>query len=106
MTPKKQKTAQEIAHTEKHRRGRYWIETQAGEAELTYQVGGAGDHIVINSTFVPIDARGGGVALALVKRAIADARAAGRKVDPVCPYVDLLFARHPEWRELRAAHAA
>lgn len=106
MTPKMPKTAQQIAHTEKNKRGRYWIETQAGEAELTYQVGGDGGHIVINSTFVPIDARGGGVALALVKRAIEDAKAAGRKVDPVCPYVDRLFDRHPEWRELRAAHAA
>lgn len=100
------KTAQEIAHTEKNKRGRYWIETKAGEAELTYQVGDRGDHIVINSTFVPIDARGGGVALALVKRAIADAKAAGRKVDPVCPYVDRLFDRHPEWRDLRTANAA
>ncbi|MFN0025519.1 MAG: GNAT family N-acetyltransferase [Parvularculaceae bacterium] len=92
-----------IAHTEKNQRGRYWIETNAGEAELTYQVADAGDRIVINSTFVPIDARGGGVALALVKRAINDARVTGRKVDPVCPYVDRLFDRHPEWRDLLAA---
>ncbi len=105
MTPSSPK-ADDIAHTEKNKRGRYWIETRAGEAELTYQVGDAGDHIVINSTFVPIDARGGGVALALVKRAIEDAKAAGRKVTPLCPYVDLLFARHPEWRELRSARAA
>ena len=100
------KAAQEIAHTEKNKRGRYWMETTAGEAELTYQVGERGDLIVINSTFVPMEARGGGVALALVKRAIEDAKAAGRKVDPVCPYVDRLFDRHPEWRVLRAAHAA
>ncbi len=103
MTPEVRRKADEIAHTEKNNRGRYWIETQAGEAELTYQVGDKGDLIVINSTFVPIDARGGGVALALVKRAIADAMAAGRKVDPVCPYVDRLFDRHPEWRAWRAA---
>jgi hypothetical protein len=111
LTPKapqktEKATAANIAHTEKNKRGRYWIETQAGEAELTYQVGDRGDLIVINSTFVPVDARGGGVALALVKRAIEDARAAGRKVDPVCPYVDRLFDRHPEWRVLRVANAA
>lgn len=106
MTPKLPKTAEKIAHTEKNKRGRYWIETKAGEAELTYQVGDRGDLIVINSTFVPIDARGGGVALSLAMRAIEDARATGRKVDPQCPYVERLFDRHPEWRALRAKHAA
>lgn len=106
MTPKAPQQAEKIAHTEKNKRGRYWIETEAGEAELTYQVGDQGDLIVINSTFVPVEARGGGVALALVRRAIDDAKAAGRKVDPVCPYVDLLFARNPEWRSLRARSAA
>ncbi len=109
MTPNsstKKSPADKVAHTEKNKRGRYWIETQAGEAELTYQVGEGGDLIVINSTFVPIEARGGGVALALVKRASEDARRTGRKVDPVCPYVDRLFDRHPEWRDLLARHAA
>ena len=106
MTPKKPQQAEKIAHAEKNKRGRYWIETEAGEAELTYQVGEQGDLIVINSTFVPVGARGGGVALALVRRAIEDARAAGRKIDPVCPYVDLLVDRNPEWRALRAGHAA
>lgn len=93
------KTAK-IDHAEKDKRGRYWIITKAGEAELTYQLG-ANDRMIINSTFVPMDARGGGVALALVKRAVADAQKTGRKVDPVCPYVDRIFARHPEWSELR-----
>ncbi len=89
-----------IGHTERYKRGRYWLDTNAGEAELTYSLG-ANDRMIINSTFVPMDARGGGVALALVKRAVNDARATGRKVDPVCPFVDRVFARYPEWRELR-----
>ena len=108
MTPKAPQQAEKtapISHAEKNKRGRYWIETEAGEAELTYQVGEQGDLIVINSTFVPVGARGGGVAFALVLRAIEDARAAGRKIDPVCPYVDLLVDRNPEWRALRAGHA-
>lgn len=89
-----------IGHNEKNNRGRYWTETDAGEAELVYSLSQNG-RMTINSTFVPIDARGGGVALALVRRAVEDAKAAGRKVDPVCPYVDRVFDRHPEWRELR-----
>jgi hypothetical protein len=91
----------EIGHTEKDRRGRYWMNTKAGEAELTYSLAD-NDRMIINSTFVPIDARGGGVALALVKRAIKDAKASGRKVDPVCPFVGRVFDRHPEWGDLRA----
>lgn len=106
MTPKAPQKADQIAHTERNRRGRYWIETEAGEAELTYQVGDQGDLMIINSTFVPFEARGGGVALALVRRAVNDAKAAGRKVDPVCPYVDLLFDRNPEWGALRVRRAA
>lgn len=90
-----------IGHNEKFNRGRYWADTQAGEAELTYSLGDH-DEMIIKSTFVPKEARGGGVALALVKRAVEDAKAIGRKVDPVCPYVDRVFDRHPEWRELRA----
>lgn len=96
MTPKIK-----IGHNERNSRGRYWTETDAGEAELVYSLSPNG-RMTINSTFVPIDARGGGVALALVKRAVEDAKATGRKVDPVCPYVDRVFDRHPEWRELRA----
>jgi len=95
-----QKTnADSIRHAEKENRGRYWVDTDAGEAELTYSAPKAG-HIIINSTFVPIDARGGGVAAALVKRAIDDARAAGLKISSRCNYVDRMFARHPEWRDL------
>ncbi len=90
-----------IGHNEKFNRGRYWMETRAGEAELTYSLGER-NQMIINSTFVPKDARGGGVALALVMRAVEDAKAIGRKVDPVCPYVDRIFARHPEWSPLRA----
>jgi hypothetical protein len=91
----------EIAHAERNRRGRYWTDTQGGEAELTYQLDGAG-RMVIATTFVPVEARGAGVAEALVRRALADARREGLKVDPACPYVDRLFARHPEWSDLRS----
>lgn len=94
--------APKISHAEKAGRGRYWIETEAGEAELTYSLAEP-QRMVIGSTFVPREARGGGVALALVKRAVADAQKEGRTIDPVCPYVDRVFARHPEWRALRAS---
>jgi hypothetical protein len=91
-----------ISHAEKGGRGRYWAHTEAGEAELTYSLTDQ-RRMVIGSTFVPREARGLGVALALVKRAVADAEKQGRLIDPVCPYVDRIFDRHPEWKSLRAS---
>jgi len=90
----------EILHVEHSQRGRYWTNTAAGEAELTYQLGDS-DAMIIAGTFVPRQARGTGVALALVKRAVADARARGRKIAPLCPYVARIFDRHKEWADLR-----
>jgi len=40
--------------------------------------------------------------LALVKRAVEDARAKGVKVVPICPYVRLQIDRRPEWQDVLA----
>lgn len=41
-----------------------------------------------------------GIASALVKRVIADARAAGETITPRCPFFVAHFERHPEDRDL------
>jgi Predicted acetyltransferase len=46
--------------------------------------------------------RGHGLAGKLVGHALRDTRAAGLKVDPVCPYVAAFIRRHPEYRDLLA----
>ncbi|MFM6951143.1 MAG: GNAT family N-acetyltransferase [Novosphingobium sp.] len=53
-------------------------------------------------TLVPPEIGGRGVAGELVDALIADARAQGFKVDPVCSYVAAQFKRHPDWADLRA----
>jgi predicted GNAT family acetyltransferase len=45
---------------------------------------------------------GRGIASALVRRVLADARAAGRKVTPRCPFFVTHFQRHPEDVDLLA----
>ena len=49
---------------------------------------------------MPAAFRGQGVGQALVARAVADFRAAGKKVLPLCPFAAAQFRRHPEWADL------
>ena len=61
-----------------------------------------GERIVFTHTVVPPELRGRGIAEKLVRAALADARAAGRKVVPQCSYVAKFIERHGEYRDLVA----
>lgn len=72
-----------------------------GEAELTFSR--ANPQLVIaDHTGAPDSMRGMGVAKALVERLIADARAEGFKIVPLCPFVKAQFERNPDWSDLKA----
>jgi predicted GNAT family acetyltransferase len=72
-----------------------------GEAELTFSR--ANPQLVIaDHTGAPDSMRGMGAARALVERLVADARAEGFKIVPLCPFVKAQFERHPDWSDLRA----
>ena len=60
------------------------------------------DKMVFTHTLVPPELRGRGIAEQLVRAALADARAAGRKVIPACAYVDVFIRRHREYADLLA----
>ncbi|MGO9420336.1 GNAT family N-acetyltransferase [Roseiarcus sp.] len=81
--------------------GRYVarIDGVDGEAELVFTVRNAG-LISADHTEAPASMRGTGAALALVEHMIADARAAGFKIVPVCPYVLAQYRRHPDWSDV------
>ena len=36
----------------------------------------------------------------LVTRAVEDARAAGKKIIPLCPFANAQFRRHQEWADV------
>lgn len=93
----------QVTHEEYGSSGRYAASLPGieGEAELTWRTGGPGI-IVADHTYTPGAMRGTGVAMALVKRLIADARERGLLIVPTCSYVLLQFDRHPEWASLRA----
>ena len=83
--------------------GRYVgrIDGVDGEAQLIFTARGPG-RISADHTEAPDSMRGTGAALALVERMIADARASGTKIVPLCPYVRAQSKKHPEWSDVLA----
>jgi hypothetical protein len=81
-------------------KGRYLLRSSGGAvAEMTFSK--VGEHmIIIDHTEVPDAFRGQGVGLRLVMRAVEDARAAGKKIIPLCPFANAQFRRHPEWADV------
>lgn len=81
-------------------KGRYVLAHPDGEeAELTFSK--AGDSLIIlDHTGVPDVFRGQGVGVALVTRAVEDARRNGHMILPLCPFAAAQFRRHPEWADV------
>lgn len=90
----------DIKVEDKGAKGRYFVTGPDGaEAEMTFTR--IGEHqIIIDHTEVPDAFRGQGVGLRLVTRAVEDARAAGKKIIPLCPFANAQFRRHPEWADV------
>ena len=83
-------------------RGRYVYRADGVEAELTYRVLAPG-RIIADHTGVPDAFRGQGIALKLVQRLVADARAEGVTVIPACSYVAAQAKRHKDWADVFTA---
>lgn len=83
-------------------KGRYVIREDGAEAELTYSVVSP-DLAIADHTGVPDPIRGTGAGLAMVERLVADARAEGFKVMPLCPFVNATRKKHPEWADVFAS---
>ncbi len=80
-------------------KGRYVIRRDGAEAELTYTVVSPTE-VTADHTGVPDAFRGTGAGRALVERLLADARAEGFRVVPLCPFVIGLARRHPDWADV------
>ena len=88
-----------IARTAGPEGGRYATLVDGHECELTYRLDRADGHPVmaIDRTYVAKSLSGRGVGLALLERAVADARDEGLLIDPRCSFVRAQMARRPEW---------
>jgi predicted GNAT family acetyltransferase len=74
-----------------------WVDDRlAGEIRYTL------DEDVVTMVHTEIDPafEGSGLGQALVGDALDDARASGRRVRPLCPYVAKYIARHPEYADI------
>lgn len=95
----------QITQDSSETRGSYsFRETEDGPvARLTYSR--AGDTtIILDHTEVPDAYRGQGIGIALVARAVEDARRNGLVIMPLCPFAAAQFRRHPEWHDVLVAH--
>lgn len=81
--------------------GRYLTTLDGHTAEMTYSKAGA-TRLIIDHTGVPDALRGTGAGQALVKRAVEDARAAGIKIIPLCPFAKAQIGKHVEWQDVLA----
>lgn len=86
-----------ITYTETDSKGRYAaaVESKMAEAELTTSK--VSDTLIIaDHTSVPDSMRGYGVGRALAEQLIADARAKGQRIVPLCPFVRAHAMKHRE----------
>lgn len=79
--------------------GRYAAVLDGSEAEMTYTKLGP-SLISIDHTFVPDTMRGKGVAQALAKNAVLDARRSGWKIISRCSFMHAQAMRHPDWSDV------
>jgi predicted GNAT family acetyltransferase len=91
----------EITREVEGSKGRYVLREGGAEAALTYSILSP-SHIIADHTGVPDAMRGMGAGKRLVERLVADARAEGVKITPLCPFVRVQAARHPEWADVFA----
>ncbi|GGJ86083.1 N-acetyltransferase [Pilimelia anulata] len=71
---------------------------------LDYQV--RGDVLALTHTGVDPARRGGGIATVLVTRALDAVRDSGRRIVPVCPFVDHVLRLEPRYADLVAGDRA
>ena len=88
----------EIAREVEGSKGRYVIRKDGEEAELTYSIASP-TLVIADHTGVPDAFRGTGAGLALVERLVADARAEGFRIVPLCPFVNAQRRKHPDWAD-------
>lgn len=89
----------EVRREQAATKGRYVVVIDGHEAEMTYSRAGEG-LIIIDHTSVPDALRGRSVGQALVKRAVEDARAEGKKILPLCPFAKAQIGKHVEWQDV------
>ena len=95
--------SQEIKHKENDSRGMFYMEDGKGiTSELTYTKQDNGV-LVIDHTETRSELEGKGLASMLLKRSVEYAREKNYKIDPLCPFAEVKFDEHKEYRDVLAS---
>lgn len=93
----------EVFREDETSHGAYRADVPGSDRQAVLTWSARGPLRIADHTWVPPEARGKGIAAALVEALVADARELGFKIVPQCSYVEAAFRRHPEWADLRAS---
>lgn len=82
-------------------KGRYVAKVEGFDdvGEMTFSRTGP-HRIIVDHTGVPDSLRGQGVGAALSAHVVAEARAAGVSIIPLCPFFKAQAQRHPDWADV------
>jgi predicted GNAT family acetyltransferase len=88
--------------------GRYVAVVDGHESELTFTRATRNGQalLIADHTGVPSVLSGRGVGLALVKRAVEDARKDNVRIVPMCSFVRVMIQRHKDWQDVLATPEA
>lgn len=86
----------EISNNTEQRR--WQVEVDGRLSQIKYQE--REGQIIYLHTEVPPELEGRGIAGAMARAALDDARARGLRVVPLCPFVASYIRRHPEYQDL------
>ncbi|HRH19779.1 MAG TPA: GNAT family N-acetyltransferase [Brevundimonas sp.] len=77
---------------------RYALDVEGATAVVTYNLVQGG--LMVTETLVPIALEGRGIASRLARHVLADVKARGLVILPVCPFFAGYLKKHPEWAEV------
>jgi predicted GNAT family acetyltransferase len=90
----------DIQHNENDSRGIFYIkENDKKIAELTYSI--KENVMTIDHTEVNRDQEGKGLGTELVTKSYEFAKENDRKIDPLCPFAEVLFDQNESWSDVR-----
>lgn len=90
----------DIQHNENDSRGIFYMkEADKKIAELTYSI--KENVMTIDHTEVNRDQEGKGLGTQLVTKSYEFAKENGRKIDPLCPFAEVLFDQNESWSDVR-----
>lgn len=99
MSEESAASAAKIEREDRPTGGVYRVSVDGHLAGMTFSRASA-RLIIIDHTDVPEALRGKHIGNLLLEHAIAEARASGAKIFPLCPFAAAQFRKHPEYQDV------